>query len=110
MERMPGTFSDETCEGNIVRAYANIYPPGEDMQTDFHFDDEKYTIFYYPFQWMPKWHGGTEFEVEGSDNQIVDYKYNRAVIFPTTIAHRPLFHTAPTFRSTYAIKTTLQPL
>lgn len=94
---------DREPSKSMIRAYANINIPGEQWQSDWHNDDGTCTFIYYPLQWIPSWGGGLEFT-----DRVVDYKFNRCVVFDAELGHRAMAHTAPHFRYSVAIKTKLR--
>ena len=73
---------------SVERIYANGQTAGQCGTP--HYDDGDLTFLYYPnHEWNPNWQGHLIFFDKDGDevSKIVEYKSNRAVLFPGTIKH-----------------------
>tara|TARA_B100000530_G_scaffold49121_1_gene27405 strand:- start:199 stop:702 length:504 start_codon:yes stop_codon:yes gene_type:complete len=73
---------------SVERIYANGQTAGQCGTP--HYDDGDLTFLYYPNnEWNPNWQGHLIFFDKDGDevSKIVEYKSNRAVLFPGTIKH-----------------------
>jgi hypothetical protein len=104
-EFMFKTFLDA---GNIInknisvrKRHVHLSPYGSTgpLHYDTHIPDDLSFIFY-PSYWDPKYEGSTLIKSEEGEEQIIEYKQNRLVIFPGILWHQSLYHSNPGHRFT----------
>lgn len=93
------SFVDKKNEYKFLRGYINCNPPT--VPGDWHIDDGKFTILYYPTsEYNYTNEGGTEF----IDGTIEPYINNSALIFPANIKHKSQDHKNKNYRFSFAFK------
>ena len=89
-----------TKTNSFLRSYINCYPPHS--QGDFHTDDGMQTLLFCTDEWDKDWQG----EIMFKNNDNVDYKKNRLVVFDSSIEHKANINLSSKNRHTIAWKTT----
>ena len=100
--------ADTSINRNIIinDRYVHLSPYGAKgtLLYDTHIPKDLSFIFY-PSKWNPKYEGSTLIKTDKGDEQIIEYKQNRLVIFPGNFWHQTLRHTNPNHRFTVVFLT-----
>jgi len=87
-----------SLSNKLLRSYVNCYPPGSEGSV--HFDDGDFTFLFFPDSWYNKYKGRLLFEEDE-----IDYKENRLVIFNTELGHKAEINKSNKMRHSIAWKT-----
>ena len=82
----------------LIRSYVNCYPP--ECEGSMHCDDGDFTFLFFPTSWKDKYKGRLLF-----NDQQINYKENRLVIFDTKLNHKAEINKAKKMRYSIAWKT-----
>ena len=109
-EYMFKTFleADKSIDKNITvnDRYIHLSPYGATgpLHHDTHIQNDLSFLFY-PSIWDPKYEGSTLIRPDEGDDQIIEYKQNRLVIFDGSFWHQAMHHTNPNHRFTVVFLT-----
>tara|TARA_Y100001972_G_C7437278_1_gene224661 strand:+ start:91 stop:543 length:453 start_codon:yes stop_codon:yes gene_type:complete len=82
----------------LIESYVNCYPP--ECEGTMHYDPGNFTFLFFPHSWKDEYKGRLLFE-----NEKIDYKENRLIIFNTKLSHKAEINKAKKMRFSIAWKT-----